>query len=107
MRRYGMVIRVKPEGLAEYKRLHANPWPEVNAILRANGFRAFTIYEKDHLLFGTFEFAGDDLQAAFAAMAAEPIYQKWLALCDPLQTPLESRRPGEWWAAMDEIYHLD
>ena len=29
MQRYGMLIKVKPEKLEEYKRLHAAVWPEV------------------------------------------------------------------------------
>ena len=29
MKRYGSVIGLKPEAVAEYKRLHAAVWPEV------------------------------------------------------------------------------
>jgi hypothetical protein len=29
MKRYGMVIKVKPEKFEEYKKLHAAVWPEV------------------------------------------------------------------------------
>jgi L-rhamnose mutarotase len=29
MRRYGMVLKVRPERLQEYKDLHVNVWPEV------------------------------------------------------------------------------
>ena len=32
MQRFGQVIRVKEEYLEKYKRLHANPWPEINAM---------------------------------------------------------------------------
>ncbi|RVB59416.1 L-rhamnose mutarotase, partial [Mesorhizobium sp. M7A.F.Ca.CA.004.06.1.1] len=28
-------------------------------------------------------------------------------LCDPMQTPLPTRADGEWWAAMEEVFHLD
>jgi len=30
LRRMGMVISVRPEKVAEYRRLHAEPWPEMN-----------------------------------------------------------------------------
>ena len=56
MKRYGMVIQVRPEGLAEYKRLHASPWPEVDQILFNKGIRNFSIFERDYTLFGYFEF---------------------------------------------------
>ncbi|MEY9886838.1 L-rhamnose mutarotase [Catenulispora sp. MAP12-49] len=29
MQRFGMTIGVRPEGLAEYRALHADPWPGV------------------------------------------------------------------------------
>ncbi len=34
MKRYGMVIKVKPEKLEEYKKLHANPWEGVLKTIR-------------------------------------------------------------------------
>jgi L-rhamnose mutarotase len=107
MKRFGMVIKVKPEGLDEYKRLHANPWPQVNQILHDQGIRNFSIFEKDHLLFGYFEFGGADVNVAFKAMEDYPIYREWLALCDPLQEPLPTRTAGEWWSFMEQVYHLD
>ena len=33
MKRSGMVIRVKPEKLDEYKKVHAAVWPEVLSII--------------------------------------------------------------------------
>ena len=107
MKRYGMVIKVKPEGLEEYKRLHANPWPEVDQILFNKGIRNFSIFEKDYILFGYFEFLGDDIAAAFKSMEDYPIYREWLTLCDPLQEPLPTRKTGEWWAYMEQVYFLN
>jgi len=26
---------------------------------------------------------------------------------EPMQQPVENRQPGEWWANMDEVFHLD
>ena len=34
MRRMAMVINVRPEALETYRRLHAEPWPEVLEALR-------------------------------------------------------------------------
>jgi len=107
MKRYGMVIKVKPEGLKEYKRLHANPRSEVNRILKKCGFTNFSIFEKDYYLFGYFEFEGEDVNKAMKEMEEYPIYKEWLKLCDPLQEPLASRKKGEWWAFMEEVFHLD
>jgi len=40
-------------------------------------------------------------------MAADPTTQKWWELCEPCQVPLANRAPGEWWADMEEVFHLD
>ncbi len=31
----------------------------------------------------------------------------WWKITDPMQEPFEARREGEWWAEMDEVFHVD
>ncbi|MCY2930032.1 MAG: L-rhamnose mutarotase [Planctomycetota bacterium] len=107
MKRYGSVIRVRPEKLAEYKRLHAAVWPKVLAMIGQCHIRNYSIYHKDGYLFAYFEYHGSDFAADSAKMAADPITQQWWALCEPCQDPLPTRAPGEWWATMDEVFHVD
>ena len=61
--RYGWVIQVKAEKLDEYKRLHANPWPEVDSMIKACNIRNYSIYYRDGLLFSYLEYTGDDFEA--------------------------------------------
>lgn len=107
MQRYGMVIKVKPEMLEEYKRLHANPWPDVLKMIAECNIRNYSIYHKDGWLFSYFEYHGDEFEADMAKMAADPLTQKWWAVCKPCQEPLETRAEGEWWADMEELFHCD
>lgn len=107
MQRYGSVIRVKPEKLEEYKRLHANVWPGVLKKIKECNIQNYSIYYKDGYLFSYFEYTGDDYEADMAAMAADPETQRWWAVCKPCQEPLETRAEGEWWAVMEEVFHLD
>jgi L-rhamnose mutarotase len=107
MRRYGMVLGVRPEKLDEYKRLHAAVWPEIIRLLEQANVTNYTIFQKDELLFGYFEYRGSDLAADFARMNAQPIVKQWYALCSPCQVALASRKPGEWWAEMDEVFHMN
>lgn len=107
MKRYGSVIRVKPEALAEYTRVHAAVWPEVLAMINQCNMRNYSIYHKDGFLFSYFEYIGEDWAADAAKMAADPKTQEWWAVTMPMQSPLETRRPGEWWAEMDEVFHVD
>lgn len=107
MRRYGSVIQVKPEKLEAYKQLHAAVWPEVSAMIQRCGIRNYSIYYKDGYLFSYFEYTGDDYEADMAKMAADPATQRWWDVCKPCQEPLASRKPGEWWADMEELFHQD
>ena len=107
MERYGMVIGVKLDKLEEYKRLHAAVWPGVLDMIRKCNIRNYSIYYKDGLLFSYFEYVGDDYQADMAQMAADPTTQRWWELCEPCQAPLETRGENEWWARMQEVFHLD
>jgi L-rhamnose mutarotase len=107
MKRYGMVIKVKPEKLEEYLDLHAHPWPGVLSMIHQCNIRNYSIYLKDDILFGYFEYIGDDYTADMAKMAADPITQDWWKRTDPCQEGLTTRRPGEWWAAMEEVFHCD
>jgi len=107
VKRVGSVIRIEPDKLDEYKMLHANVWPEVNAILTDCNIHNYSIYYKDGYLLSYFEYTGDDYAADMKKMADNPVTKKWWKLTDPLQTPLDSHKEGEWWVEMEEVYHLD
>ena len=107
MKRYGSVIRIRPEKLEEYKRLHAEVWPGVRKMIAECGLRNYSIYYNDGYLFSYYEYVGDDYEADMAKMAADPETQRWWAVCEPCQEPLETRAEGEWWASMEEVFHQD
>ncbi len=107
MKRLGQVIRVRPESIAEYERLHANPWPQVNAAMRHANIRNYSIYRFGELLFAYLEYVGDDLAGDMASLAINPEIQRWLALTDPLQEPFSERAAGDWWLSLPEIFHTD
>jgi L-rhamnose mutarotase len=88
MKRYGSVIKVKPEALSEYKRYHAAVWPDVLEMIKKCNIRNYSIYLKDDFLFGYFEYHGTDYKADMASMAAD-------------------KRTQEWWAEMEEVFHTD
>ena len=107
LKRIAWVIKVKPEKLEEYKELHANPWPEVNAMLKKANIQNYSIYYRDGLLFSYLEYTGDDFDADMKIMAADSITNEWWKLTDPCQEPVDSAEEGIWWADLEEVYHLD
>jgi L-rhamnose mutarotase len=107
MKRHGQLIRVKPEKLEEYKRYHAQVWPEILAMIRECNIRNYSIYHKDGFLFAYFEYVGTSFEDDMAKMAEDPKTQEWWDIMMPLQQPLETRQEGEWWAEMEEVFHTD
>ena len=107
MKRFGQVVRVRPEKFAEYRRLHAAVWPDVLGMIHACNIRNYSIYHHDGTLFAYFEYVGNNFDADMARMAADPVTQKWWSVCKPCQDPVPNRKPGEWWATMEEVFHHD
>jgi L-rhamnose mutarotase len=107
VRRLGQVIHVRPDAIDAYERLHANPWPTVNAAIHRANIRNYSIYRFHDLLFAYFEHVGDDFRADMARMAADPEVQRWWALTDAMQEPFPERPAGDWWLTLTEIFHTD
>ena len=63
MKRFGMMIRLKPGSEERYKRYHAAVWPEVLRMIHECNIRNYSIYVKDGTLFSYFEYYGIDIQA--------------------------------------------
>ncbi len=107
VKRFGQVIEVKPGKIEEYKKLHADVWPGVLRMIKECNLQNYSIYYKDGYLFSYYEYTGNDYEADMAKMAADPETQRWWDVCKPLQKPLETRAEGEFWADMQEVFHLD
>ena len=107
MKRYGSLIGIKPDKLEAYKAFHAKVWPGVRARISECNIRNYSIYLKDNMLFSYFEYVGDDYDADMAKMAADPTTQDWWVIMKPMQQPIATRKEGEWWADMEEVFHLE
>ena len=107
MKRFGQLIGVKPEHFERYKKYHAEVWPEINSKILDCNIRNYSIFHKDGLLFAYFEYIGSDFEADMQKMADDPQTLKWWDIMKPMQQPVENRDEGEWWADMEELYHLD
>lgn len=107
--RHGFLLRVRQDRIEEYKLYHREVWPEVLDAIRRAGICNYSIYLKDDLLFGYYEYEGPpgEYRARLDEMAAALRVREWWDIMEPMQQPLETRRPGEWWAEMEEVFHTD
>ncbi len=109
MQRMGMMIGIRPEKIAEYKKLHAETWPGVLDRIEKCNIRNYSIWlhEGEQVLFAYWEYHGTDFEADAKQMADDPETQRWWDICMPLQKPVTTRQPGEHWAMMEEVFYHD
>jgi L-rhamnose mutarotase len=105
--RFGSVIKVKPEKLEVYKQLHSNVWEDIIQRIKKCHIENYSIYLKDGYLFSYYEYTGTDYLKDMQLMKDDQRTREWWQLTDPCQEPLETRKEGEWWATMEEVFHLD
>jgi len=108
VKRVGMVVKVKPDKLEQYKQLHSDSNEGVRDLLCKYNMRNFSIFlvqlaDSNWYEFGYYEYWGDDLEADMKALDSEPRNQEWLELCDPMQEGILQGQTG--WKNMDRIYY--
>lgn len=92
-----------------YLELHAAVWEPVTRGLLAAGVRNFSIFLRGDTLVSYLEFDGtaDELDAALAALDAEPETQRWLSLTAPCQQDPTPDEPGGPWRDFDLVWTLE
>lgn len=110
--RYGSVIGVKPEVLDAYKLIHKYPWPPVMDAIKRGKLRNYPIYLHEIngklYLFAYFEYVGSDFAADMAMVDGHPATVAWIKFTDQVcQIPIPTRAEGEWWANMEQVFHMD
>lgn len=106
VQRIGAVIALAEEGAEEYIRLHAAVPPEVLDVLKKANVTNYSIFRRGELLFSYMEYRGSDLAADMATMAGDPATQRWWDLVMPMQRTMRSSPEEDWWAPMEEVFHL-
>ena len=107
VKRVGMVIKIKPEFIEEYKALHADSNPGVRDLLREANMQNFSIFlhqldDGNWYEFGYYEYTGNDFEADMEKLDNHPRNIEWLKICDPMQIPLEGYGG---WAEMEQVYY--
>ena len=102
-----MVIGLRPECEDAYRAAHRQVPAAILSMIKECNIRNYSIFIRNSVLYGYFEYVGADFKADMAKMAADPATQEWWSRMEPMQLPFEDRAPGEWWAAMEEVFHFD
>ena len=101
-------LKDDPAVVDAYVRHHRDVWSEVQASLLRVGVQQMDIYLLGRRLVMVVEMReGIDDRAAFKSHASSSArVAEWERLMKALQEPAPGARPGEWWAAMEPVFHL-
>lgn len=110
MKQFAQTILLKddPAVISAYEAHHAAIWPEVAEGLRGIGIEQMVIWRSGRQLFmlmqtaDTFDAARDFVRYE----AGHPRREEWQRLMESFQEPVPEAQPGEWWAAMREVFRL-
>jgi L-rhamnose mutarotase len=98
MNRVGFTLQVRPERMDEYRRRHAEVWPEMLDALRETGWTNYSLFlREDGLLVGYFE--TEDFERAKAGMEARDVNTRWQADMAQYFADGELER-------LEEVFHL-
>ncbi|MEO6237311.1 MAG: L-rhamnose mutarotase [Vicinamibacterales bacterium] len=101
-------LKDDPAIVASYLEHHQTVWPDVRRSLQAAGVRTMDIYILDRRLVMIVDTGAQDLRECLAAHAGSgPRIAQWEALMRSLQEPSPGAPAGEWWTAMQPVFHLD
>ncbi len=105
MQRICFLLKVKPDRLEEYKRRHADVWPEMRDALSRTGWHNYSLFlREDGLLVGYLE--TDDFKAAQAGMEREPVNARWQAEMGDFFEALDGQRPDEAMTPLEPVFFL-
>jgi len=101
------LMKVKKDRINEYKRHHAEVWPEMLNALRRTGWHNYSLFmDKEGTIFGYFE-TPESFQAALDDMAQEQINAKWQDFMAPYFEDLGDAHADESMVELEEVFHLD
>jgi len=108
------IVKLKKEGVEEYKKCHAAVWPEVLRAIKASGIEDYSIFHDPDTgtLFASFKYVGYNWAGDMEKMAENPKVQEWWRMTDSFQESFvpgaKSSLDGEpaWWKGVEEVFYL-
>ena len=106
------MIELRPDKEQEYRRLHAEVWPEVVAALKRANVRNYSIYVAElggkKYLFSYLEYAGHDPERDFAKIGEDPaVKNRWWPLTDACQRRLTGTPEGQQWKPLEMLMLIE
>ena len=106
MQRVCFQLNVRRDRIEEYRRRHAEVWPEMLNALAATGWHNYSLFMNDDgLLIGYFE--TPSLEDALAGMDATDVNRRWQSEMAEFFEELGDARPDTGFLQLREVFHLE
>ncbi|KAI9050504.1 hypothetical protein LZ554_005666 [Drepanopeziza brunnea f. sp. 'monogermtubi'] len=113
-KRIAQIVRLRKEHVEEYKRCHAQVWPEVLKQIKDSNIEDYSIFHDPDtgILFANFKYVGYNWAGDMERMRENPKVQEWWKMTDSFQ---ESFVPGAkcsydgeppWWKGVEEVFYF-
>jgi L-rhamnose mutarotase len=106
-RRVAFLLRLRPGMSEAYDESHQHVWPEMLALLKRSGVSEYSIFRRDEMLVLVMCLpAGDDFDAVWDRIKADPVNTRWQQAMAPFLEPVAGLRPGERFPMLREVFYL-
>ena len=107
---FGQIGRIKPECIEEYTRLqevdvYSEKWSGVLELIRQCNIQNYSIFIEDDVVFGYFEYTGEDYEADMKKMSDDPLNKEWWAHTRPCFTKYKEGSQEAFYTDMKQIFH--
>ena len=105
MERVCFLLKVRNDKISEYKKRHAEVWPEMLSALSATGWRNYSLFLRDDgLLVGYCEV--ESFEKALEDMKQYPVNDRWQRWMEPFFEGLCSGGADDNMMRLEEVFHL-
>jgi len=102
LNRISLTLQIKPGSEAEYRRRHKNVWPELIMLLKAYGFKNYSIFLIKQTLFLYME-CDRDIGQQLKTLHQEPLMIKWR----DYMSDIIIRDHNMGFEELEEVFHID
>lgn len=113
-KRICQIVKLKPEYLDEYKKVHAQVWEPVLNNLKKYRIEDYSIHYAPelNLLIANFKYLGDDWEGDGERMRNDLGNHKWWEMTDNMQESFipgttGSTDPKGWWLSLEEVFRFE
>lgn len=102
MKRFIFHAFLKPEKIEDYKKLHAEPWPDLLQLMSECKLHNYSISIRGNELYTYYEYTGEDYEADMQKLEDAAVQKRWWSYTKPCFLYHEE---GVYYDELEEIFY--